>query len=208
MLERSKNKIALITIFHTGAYSLCEAFRRAGCSVVPKGGIGVERKLGEINNFIDSDVIWVHWSWVFKAPTGLLFDREVITVLRDPVECMISAAIRNTKPKAVQQAEQWLNLYRFRDQVDQWIDFRELAKLQIGTKKMPHLNATGEDRRKDWYKEAIAENLKGTEKPFKELAKTLEPQWQCLMVVRREIRDIFEFAGMSDILKGTPCNDE
>lgn len=185
--------ISLVTIWHTGAYSACAAFRAAGYHVVPPGKIHSDEKARIIARSPDADVVWSHWSWIEKCPEWVL-DRHVVVMLRDPIECAISAHLRGMDGKNITAAEQWLKLWRHRDRVDQWVRFPQLDFSRYGLGPLPHENATKAHPAKDLYRA----------RRWSHARRQIAPLWDCLMVIRREIREVFDTAGMRDLLARSP----
>lgn len=196
----------LITLFHTGSYSICEAFRRKGLNVIPQGGIRTEEKIKQIADAPDDAIVWAHWAWADQIPRWRITECDVITVLRDPIECAMSAYLRGLDHKCIRHAEQWLLLWHEMNNVDHWIDFKTMDLSRVGLTKMPHLNATNPaDEIKNDYKFALTVTPYDG-KRFKKVRFKIFRQWDCLMVVRREIRQIFRAAGMEHLIKRSPIN--
>jgi len=191
----SGEPLSLITIYHTGAYSTTSAFRAAGYSVYPEPGVGMLRKIAQMQSHPRANMWWAHWSWIERCKW--VMDRRVITILRDPVEIMISAYVRNMHHKAVRQAEQWMRLHRYRDRVDEWIDFRSIDFSRYGVGPIPHENATADHPLKQFYRDGS----------WREVRKVLGVQWDCLMTIRREVVEIFEDAGLRGALGYLPGYD-
>lgn len=181
--------VTLITLYHTGAYSAVRGFRDMGLNVCAPQGVGIPHKLAEIRDKgRDSDVLWLHWNWIHRAPSFVWKGREIVTVLRDPVEIAISAHLRGHEKKWPQQARQWSELHRFREAVDTWIDFRDLGAgfARYGIESMPRENTTSDAPLK-------SEHRRGNT-AFVE--KALGNQYKALSVVWHEIASVFDVAGL------------
>lgn len=192
-MARDFPPLSLITPYHVGACSIVSAFAAQGVSLCAPQWIHVREKVRLIEQARDCDVVWAHWTWIDKCPQWVL-DRHVVTVLRDPMEIAISARLRGNAKKAVAQARQWLKLWRNMDRVDHWIDFRELDLSRYGLTELPHENATSNHALKTMYARGKHEQIR----------LEMHRQWECLMVVRDEIQDVFATAGLSHRLRGTP----
>jgi len=202
--------IALVSITHTAAYSACAALRRRGYDVVPRGGEHYIDKLGAIRAADASAVVWLHWQWADHLPLERLAGREVVTVLRDPMECAISAAARGLETKCDRHAAQWLRLSQHIDRVDTWIAWDELDS---GWRQV---FARAERRRGVNVVEALADLPRLNERPrttpdllaeyragtASRLVKArLRRYLDCLRVVHREIDRSFAAAGAERLLK-------
>jgi len=191
-MARDFHPITLITPYHVAACSVVSAFRTAGYSVCAPQWVHVDDKLRAIRGGHGADLIWAHWTWCERLPAWV-WDRRVVTILRDPMECAISDYLRGNSGKAVAQARQWLNAWRRRKDVDQWLDFRALRLSRYGIDSIPHENATPSHPLKTAYKA----------RDFRPVRTAMQRQWDCLMVIRREVLDLFALAGLSRRMEGT-----
>lgn len=185
--------LALITPYHVGAVSVVRAFAAAGYSVCAPEWIPTDEKIAQITRSGDCDLIWAHWLWVDRCPDWLL-DREVITILRDPVECAISDYLRGNARKAGNQAAQWKRLREHMHRVNYWADFLDLDFSRWGVEVGERHNATPDHELKQLYARGDHGAVRGV----------IEKQWRWLMTVDQIIREVFICAGLSHRLAGTP----
>jgi len=192
-MARDLYPLSLITPYHVAACSVVSALESAGVDVCASRWAGTEAKIRAIRTAHNAAVVWAHWAWIDKCPAWVL-ERRVVVILRDPVECAISDYLRGNTGKRVRQAQQWLTLWRHRHAVDEWIDFKDLSMRHYGIEQLPRENTTAEHELKRLY--AAGHHRK--------VRTQIQPQWDCLMVVRREVREVFAMAGLMHRLAPTP----